>query len=530
LSTLRYFREEYIEHILDKKCSAGVCKELVGAPCQSACPLGTEAWRYVAHIARGEYEEAYHVIREANPFPSVCARVCNHPCEKKCRAGVSGGQAVAIRALKRVVTDRIDPSTYVPVRHTLADKNSPPVAIIGAGPAGLTAAHYLSLNGYKVTIFESERKAGGMMFSAIPAYRLPREIIEREIESLLDENITVRYNTALGKDITIDGLLADGYKAVFLALGAHMSKPLGIEGENVEGVYPSIQFLRSFNVFGKRLARGSVAIIGGGNSAIDAARVALRQEDVSAVTVLYRRTRREMPAYEEEIDAAIQEGIAVETLVTPLRILSINGRLTGVECQRNRLGEPDSSGRRRPISIPGSEFIVPVDTLVVAISEGSDIDCLSVASSMKIETDDKTSTVKVDPKTLSTNRLGVFAGGDLVTGPDTIVNAIAAGKKVAVIIDRYLKGKPLQQPPVVHLPGIYVPPADKGKTFAGQTGRVEVPRAMVQWRKRGFAEVEMSLTVDEATREAGRCLRCDLEFTEPKKDEEVEVSIGGLAK
>jgi NADH-quinone oxidoreductase subunit F len=530
LSTLRYFRDEYIEHIVNKRCPAGVCKELVGAPCQSTCPLGTEAWRYVAHIARGEYEDAYHVIREANPFPSVCARVCNHPCEEKCRAGTSGGQAVAIRALKRFVTDRIDPTSYVPIRHATADANSPRVAIVGAGPAGLTAAHYLSLNGYKVTVFDAERKPGGMMFSAIPAYRLPREVIEREIESLIDENITVKYNVALGKDITIDGLIAEGYKSVFLALGAHMSKPLEIEGEDMAGVYPSIQFLRSFNVLGKRLARGSVGIIGGGNSAVDAARVALRQEDVSNVTIFYRRTRKEMPAYEEEVEAAIQEGINLETLITPVRILSTNGRLTGLECLRNKLGEPDAGGRRKPMPIPESEFIVPLDTLIVAISEGSDIDCLSVASSMKIETDEKSSTVRVNPETLATNRPGVFAGGDLVTGPNTIVNAIAAGKKAAVMIDRYLKGEPLKQPPVLKLPKIYIPPVGRVEESAGQVRRVETPRAMVQWRKRGFAEVEMSLTVDEATLEACRCLRCDLEFTEPKKAEKVEVPVGGLTK
>ncbi len=523
---MRYFRDEYIEHVVNKRCPAGVCKELVGAPCQSTCPLGTEAWRYVAHIGRGEYQEAYNVIREANPFPSVCARVCNHPCEEKCRAGISGGQSVAIRALKRFVTDKIDPSTYVPVRETLATADSPQVAIVGAGPAGLTCAHYLSLKGYKVTIFDSERKAGGMMFSAIPAYRLPREIIEREIESIVDDNITLQLNSSLGKDVTIDGLLQDGYKAVFLALGAHKSKRLEIDGEDVEGVYPSIQFLRSFNVLGKKLSKGAVGVIGGGNSAVDAARVALRQEDVNSVAIYYRRSREEMPAFEEEIEAAVQEGIELQTLITPVRVLSTNGRLTGLECQRNRLGEPDASGRRRPIPIPNSEFIVPLDTLIVAISEGSDIDCISVASSMKIDTDSKINTVKVNSDTSCTNRPGVFAGGDLVTGPNTIVDAIADGKKAAMMIDRYIRGVELKQRPEVRIPKVYVEPIPAGEEVA-QAERVETPRAMVQWRRRGFAEVEMSLTLNEATREACRCLRCDLDFTRPKTIEPKQVEVRG---
>jgi NADH-quinone oxidoreductase subunit F len=527
LATLRYFREEYLEHIVNKHCEAGVCKYLVGAPCHSTCPIGTEAWRYIAHIARGEYEEAYHVIREANPFPSICARVCSHPCESKCRAGTSGGQAVAIRALKRFVTDRIDPMSYVQVREKRATADSPRIAVVGAGPAGLTAAHYLSLKGYRVTVIDAERKAGGMMFTAIPAYRLPREVIEREIEALLDENITLKLNTALGGQATIDGLFRDGFQAIFLALGAHKSKPLRIEGENSLGVYPSIHFLRSLNVLGKKLAKGSVGVIGGGNSALDSARAALRQEGVSSVTIFYRRTRAEMPAYEEEVEAALQEGIKIEALVTPVQVLSSGGQLTGIRLVRNTLGELDDSGRRTPAAVPGSEFDVSLDTLVVAISESSDIDCLSVASLMKIETDNVAGTVVVNAETLATNRPGVFAGGDIVTGPNTIVNAIAAGKKAAVMIDRYVRGVELKQPVRVRLPEVYIEPLQPGLEEMADARRVETPRADVVWRKRGFAEVEMALTVDEARREAGRCLRCDLDLTKPPVVEEKTALVGG---
>lgn len=517
LSTLRYFYEEYIEHIEKFKCTAGVCKFLVGAPCQSTCPLDTEAWRYIAHIARGEYEEAYKTIREANPFPSVCARVCSHPCEDRCKAGVIGGDPIAIRALKRFITDRIDPEIYKPVRMTIAKETIPNIAVIGSGPAGLTAAHYLSLKGYNVTVFEAEKKCGGMMLSAIPAYRLPRNIIESEIASILDENITVKTSTVLGKDITIESLFKDGYKAVFLALGAHKSRRLNIDGEDSKGVFPSIQYLRSFNLEGKQNAKGRVGVIGGGNSAVDAARVALRQKDVESVTIFYRRTSKEMPAYEEEIKAAIQEGVELETLVSPVKIISKNGHVAAIKLIRNRLGDVDDSGRRRPTPIPGTEFTVDLDSLIVAISEGSDVDCVAVASSMQIKTTNW-DTIQADKNTLCTNQPGVFAGGDVIRGPDTVVNAIADGKRAALMIDRYVKGEDLKKPITPSLPEKYIEPAPEceNKTETDVTKRVKTPRASVEWRKRGFAEVEMALTIEEATREACRCLRCDLEFTQPK--------------
>ena len=529
LSTLKYFHDEYVEHIEKHRCKAGVCKELVGAPCQSTCPLGTEAWRYVAHIAKGEYQKAYLAIRDANPFPSVCARVCNHPCEERCKAGSAGGESIAIRALKRFITDRVDPSVFKPAKMIVADKNSPCVAVVGSGPAGLTAAHYLSLKGYKVTIFEAERKLGGMMLSAIPSYRLPREVIEKEIVSILNENITSKCNSSLGKEFTIEDLFKDGFKAVFLSLGAHKSRQLGIEGEDAEEVFPSIQYLKSFNLDGEQQAKGDVGVIGGGNSAVDAARVALRQRDVKSVTIFYRRTLEEMPAFEEEIEAALQEGVKLETLVSPVKINSRNGHLTGIRLIRNKLADVDTSGRRRPDPIQGSEFDVNLDSLVIAISEGSDIDCVSVATSMQIETT-KWDTVKADMDTLCTNQPGVFAGGDVVRGPNTVVNAIADGKRAALMIDRYLRGEDLKKPVKIPIPQIYIEPAPELDTEIDLSKRIKTPRASVEWRKRGFAEVEMALTVEEATHEACRCLRCDLEFTQPeKKDETEQPAAGGKA-
>ncbi len=518
LSTLRYFRKEYERHIRDKRCDAFVCKELVGAPCQSACPVGTEAWRYVAHIARGEYEEAYRVIREPNPFPSVCARVCHHPCEERCRAGTSGGSAIAIRSLKRFITDRFDPLAYKPQRVAWTDGEPPRVAIIGAGPAGLTAAHYLSLKGCKVTVFEAESRPGGMLYCAIPPYRLPRDIIEKEINSLLDENITLKCNTALGRDITIDGLFEDGYKAVFLALGAHKSRPLQLENEDVPGIYPSIEFLKAFNMRGEQLARGRVGVIGGGNSAIDAARTALRQKDVDSVTILYRRTRDEMPAFAEEIEAADQEGISIQTLVTPTKVITTNGRLSGLECVRNELGDIDSSGRRRPVPLKGTEHVIELDTLIIAISEDPEIDAISPTHESGIEIT-KSNTIQVDSTTLMTNRPGVFAGGDVITGPNTVIEAIADGKKAAIMIERFLRNEELIPPSEPRLPRVYIEPVQTGEEDVQQDERAEAPRAPAEWRKRNFAEVEVSFSVEEATREACRCLRCDLEFTKPKEIE-----------
>jgi NADH-quinone oxidoreductase subunit F len=521
LSTLKYYRTEYERHILKKKCDAFVCKELVGAPCATACPLGTEAWRYVTHIARGEMESAYRSIREPNPFPSVCARVCHHPCELRCTAGTTGNKPIAIRALKRFVTDSVDPAAYRPPR-SKRKKDMPKVAVVGAGPAGLTAAHHLSLLGYPVTVFEADGEPGGMLISCIPSYRLPREVLRKEIDALLDENITVKCNTALGKDITVDGLLKDGFKAVFLAIGANKSRKMGVEGEDCEGAYPAMTFLRTFNLKNENLAKGHVGVIGGGNSAVDSARVALRQPGVESVTIIYRRTRDEMPAFGEEIDAAVEEGIKLETLVSPLELLSENGHLTGVVCVRNRLGEVDSSGRRRPVPVAGTEFTLPLDTLVVAIGEQVNSDAVT---SKDIEIGPR-GRIKVDEETLVTHRGGVFAGGDVVTGPSTVVEAIAAGKRAALIIDRYLRGEPLEQEFKANLPEFYLEPVEISPEEAATSVRVEAAAVSPAERRKSFCEVEKTITKESAIREARRCLRCDLEFTQP--EEEVECpSVGG---
>jgi NADH-quinone oxidoreductase subunit F len=511
LSTLHYFRDEFNRHIWDKRCDAFVCKDLVGAPCQSACPIGTEAWRYVAHISRGEYQEAYNTIREVNPFPSVCARVCSHQCESRCKLGQTGSRPVAIRALKRFITDHIDPMSYKPVRDPANGKGSIRIAVVGSGPAGLTCAHNLSLKGYKVTVFETEDRPGGMLVSGVPEYRLPRAVLKREIESLLDENITLKCKTTFGKDFTLTSLFDDGYKAAFLALGAHRSRKLHIEGEDAEGAYPSMRFLKAWNLHAENLARGRVGIIGGGNSAIDAARVALRQKGVDSVTILYRRTRHEMPAFKDEIEAAIQEGVKLETLLAPVKIHLKGGKLTGVEFIKNTLGEVDASGRQKPVPIAGTEHTLALDTLVVAI--GEQLQPFPLDGSMGIEIS-PAGTLITDPETLATRRPGVFAGGDVVTGPNTVVDAIAAGMRAATMIDRYVHDKDLKQIAPQRGPGEKIPASTLSEEELATLRRAEPPLAAMDQRRKSFAEVELSLSEKEAAQESKRCLRCDLEHAE----------------
>ncbi|MEN6663893.1 MAG: NADH-ubiquinone oxidoreductase-F iron-sulfur binding region domain-containing protein [Phycisphaerae bacterium] len=508
LSTLKWFRDEYEAHVYERRCPAGACKDLVGTPCQNACPAGTEVWRYVAHIGRGEFEDAYKVIRQTNPFPSACARVCHHPCEQACRAGATGGESVAVRLLKRFVVDHVNPHVGTPpAQPSTADGAR--IAVIGAGPSGLTAAHFLSLMGHRVTVIEKEAKPGGMLESAIPAYRLPRGLVRREMDSLLNLNIEMRYNTTLGKDVTIDELLAKGYKAVYIATGAHKSKLLDLPGEDAEGIIPSMEFLKAHNLHRHEMAKGRVAVVGGGNSAMDAARVALRQQGVTRVTVLYRRTRGEMPAYPDEVEAGLVEGVELEELVAPLELHVKDGRLTGARFQRNKLGPRDATGRQKPVPIPGEEFDLEVDTLIVAISEEPE--------SQGLEGLEKTSsgTLKTNPESFTTARAGVFAGGDVVTGPATVVGAVGAGRNAAMMIDRYVHGKAPRVLPKAVLPCVYVPPAEGVDDNELTPCRCTAPERPVAERVRSFAEVEMSISEHEAVCEARRCLRCDLDFTQP---------------
>jgi NADH-quinone oxidoreductase subunit F len=420
----------------------------------------------------------------------------------------------------------VDPRTYRPRRNGPAAEAPSSIAIVGSGPAGLTAAHYLSLVGHQVTVFEADDRPGGMLVSGIPAYRLPRETLKREIEALLDENVTLKCGVALGRDFSIDALLEDGFDAVYLALGAHKSRRLNLEGEDIEGVQPAISFLKDFNLRGESRARGHVGVIGGGDSAVDAAGIALRQDGVESVTIFYRRTREEMPAQQPDIDGVIEEGVTLHTLVSPVRILTDAGRPRGVECIRNRLGSIDSSGRRRPEPVDGTEFTTPLDTLIVTIGDVPDIDFIT---SMGIDVNDW-GTIRVDEETLMTSRPGVFAGGDVVTGPNTVVDAIAAGKRAATMIGRYLRDEDLVRPAAVCLPDVFVDPVPTEADELENGLRAEPPVLPAATRCRAFDEVAQSLTEEDAKREARRCLRCDLDFTRPRRAERtVPMTVGASA-
>ncbi|OGV20016.1 MAG: hypothetical protein A2X47_03835 [Lentisphaerae bacterium GWF2_38_69] len=507
LSTLRHFREEYEAHIFERNCPAGVCIELSGVPCQTGCPVETEVWRYVANISRGEYEEAYKVIRSANPMPSICARVCDRPCEKACRSGTTGGEPIAVRTLKRFVVDRVSPQVYH-YDYKKADEKSNKIAIVGGGPSGITAAHYLSLSGNKITIFEQEGVLGGMLNCAIPSYRLPRQTLTQEIDSLLNENIEVKYNQMLGRDFDVESLLTLGYKSIYISIGAHKEQRLGVPGEKVAGVYPSIQYLKNFNLYNKNSAVGKVGIIGGGNSAIDSARVAIRQQNVESVSVFYRRTEDEMPAYREEIEAALAEGVKIVTLVSPVAVLSENDNITGLTLAKNKLGEPDGKGRRKPGVIENSNFDVSLDTLIIAVGEKPDTEGIkglrrSEAGSLVVNTD-----------TFETNIKGVFAGGDVITLPNAVIHAIAHGKKVSGIINRYLAGKSLLLTKGLRRnPSVYIEPFESDEVSTEGSGRIHPAELCIAERRCSFNEVELPVREDDAKKEALRCSRCDLTFT-----------------
>jgi NADH-quinone oxidoreductase subunit F len=511
LSTLGYFKNEYELHIKHRKCDALVCKEIVSSPCQYICPIGQEASTYIALIAQGKYEDAYKVIMKDNPLPSVCARVCHHPCEKVCRAGESG-EPISIRGLKRFITDWADKNgiSYVPER---VEQNRDKIAIIGAGPSGLIAGYYLAQKGFQPTIFEALPVAGGMLAVGIPSHRLPKDIIGKEIDLIKKAGVEIRTNIVLGKDITINGLLQDGYKAVFCATGAGKSLKMDIPGEEAEGVLHSLEYLRELNL-GRKIPVGRrVCVVGGGNSAIDAARAALRDKGCDQVSILYRRTKAEMPALAEEVDAAIEEGIDVQFLVAPVKVLTEGGKVSSIECIRMKLGDQDASGRRRPMPVKGSEFTLKVDTLILAISERPDTSYIGEGDEIRRQGEN----IVIDEETSMSTRPGVFAGGDAVTGPNTVVEAMAAGKLAAAMIEKYISGLPLQQDYPLTRPSVYIKPWMLSEEEVLTAKRPAMLHLHPKERAKNFKEVELGLNEALAVKEARRCLRCDLETEDGKK-------------
>jgi formate dehydrogenase (NADP+) beta subunit len=505
-------------------------------PCMAACPVHTEAGRYVALIAEGKYREAYHVARRPNPFASICGRVCAAPCETACRRGTID-QPIAIRALKRFVTERFGVESMVDLEKLKevfgrsVKKNGIKVAVIGGGPAGLSCAHDLALLGYEVTVFEAQPVAGGMLRLGIPEYRLPRELIRLEINAILSLGVELKLNSAVGRDFTLGDLKRQGYQAVFIGIGAHKSRDLRIEGIQLDGVFRAVDFLLNVNM-GFRVELGNkVVVIGGGNVAIDVARTAARQERVEvghvtevaeALDVARSAVRfgakevhmvcledwHEMPASREEIDEAMEERIQIHTRKGPSKIIGENGKVVAFETI-DCLSVFDAQKKFNPTFAKGTEKRLEADTVIMAIGQSSDLSWLRPEDGVEST---PRSTIKIDPKTLATTAPGIFAGGDVSFGPRNLIDAVANGKKAAQSIHQYLTGESAARVEVA-LGGrdveIVVARTSEYKRVWGfeKEKRLQIPSLPIE-RRIGVAQIELGYTEEQAQREAVRCLHC----------------------
>jgi NADH-quinone oxidoreductase subunit F len=508
LSTIRYFRDEYEAHIRDKRCPGAVCESLVISACQHTCPVGINVPRYIAAVGEGNYIEAAEIIRERNPFPAICGRICHHPCEIKCRRGELD-EPMAIRSLKRIAADKY---------FELVDEPPPPfpktksqkIAVVGAGPNGLTCAFYLARMGYPVTVFEALPVGGGMLMVGVPEFRLPKAVIQKEIEYIQHRGVEIRYNTPVNINFTLEDIKNQGYDAIFIAAGAQKSQRIRIPGEDekLKGLLYGLSFLRDAKLEREIEVGKKVVVVGGGNVAIDTARTLVRLGS-KEVTIIYRRTRDDMPATIEEIEEAEHEGVKIECLVAPVRIISSEGRVTAVECMRMEPGDYDESGRRRPIPVEGSEFIIEVDMVIPAVGQAPDLSFLPTDSALERT---KWETLVVDSNTLATNIPGIFAGGDFVTGPTTIIESIAAARRGAVAIDKYLQRDESRIVFVEEREEMPHEVVDEIlKDVEEEKVRVKMPTAPPEERVRDFREIELGFSEEEAREEAKRCLRCDLE-------------------
>jgi NADH-quinone oxidoreductase subunit F len=500
LSTLRYFRHEYESHIYEKRCPAVVCTGLFDAPCRHACPVGMDIPDYIALIRENRLDEAYRVLLKTNPFPSICGRVCEHRCEMKCRRSMID-EPVSIKHLKRYITDHAARPPVKPAKVVRAEK----IAVIGAGPSGLTAARDLALRGYRVSLFDRFPEAGGMLRWAIPAYRLPRDVIRREIQDIFDLGVEFKGNTSIGRDISWDEV-AGQFNAVYLAIGAQRSAAAdmqGIEGVRVTG---AVEYLREHNLGNQPYTGLSVVVVGGGNAAIDAARCAIRLGAQDAV-ILYRRQKDDMPAQADEILAAEKEGIRICVMGAPLRFEQTSNPLKKLICQRMALGEFDASARRKPVPVPGEQFELETDHVILAIGQQVDITDNIRTIGVGIN---RMGLIEIMPgKKTGTAGTMIFAGGDAVRGADTVISAIADGHRAAGEIDAAIRernGEPAYEPPPPEV--IEIPELIEAQTESKQ--RVSILEADPAERKTDFREVELGLTPESAFAEACRCLQCNL--------------------
>ena len=504
-SELQTHREVFLSHLETRNCPLGDCIELSPAPCQMACPAGIDVSGYVTLIGQGRDSEAIELIRKDNPFPWVCGLVCTHPCEFMCVRGRID-KPIAIKDLKGFAAERaMSEGRYN--NPEKAPDNGRKVCIIGAGPAGLTTAYYLALKGYRITIIESLPMAGGMMMVGIPRYRLPREVIDREVAMIEDLGVEFRYNTRLGKEVTIEELRDEGFKAFFVAIGAHASFKMRVPGEDhFAQVLDAIDFLRRVALGDHHTPGKKVAVIGGGNVAMDAARTCIRL-GCEEVAVVYRRSRNDMPANPEEVEQAEEEKIRFSFLTVPVAIEGENGRVSALHCLRTELGPEDESGRRRPVPVEGSDFSFDVDAVIPAIGQTVDKAGLEHLGGLEWS---RRNTINVDRASMGTAADGLFAAGDVVTGPATVVEAIGGGKRAAEAIDRYFEEIPQPKMPSVPARRQRLECLEVPASIKMALNRPAMQTLGDDRRRVTFQQVELGLSEQSAREEAKRCLRCDI--------------------
>lgn len=504
-TALERHREVFTSHIDTLNCTSGECVKLAPAPCQMTCPAGLDIPTYVTLIGMGRDAEAIDVIRRDCPFPWVCGLVCTRPCEFMCvRARID--TPISIKTLKGFAAERAMSQGSYANPQKEPDKNKK-VCVIGAGPGGMSAAYYLALKGYGVRIIEQQSVAGGMLLLGIPRYRLPREVIDREVAMLKNLGVEFQFSTRFGQDATFEALKNEGFEAFFLAVGAHKSFKLGIPGESdFPQVIDAIDFLRDVALGDRQVPGKKAMVIGGGNVAIDAARTCLRLGSDS-VTLAYRRTRTEMPADAEEVEQAEEEGIRFDFLNIPAEIIGSQGRIQGLRCLQARLVTKEGQDRKYPVPIEDSEFMIDADVVICAIGQQVDDDCLAAVNGLDWT---RRKTINVNMVTMETSLEGIFAAGDAVTGPATVIEAIGGGKRAAESIDRYLEGIPQPQMPPVPTRRGRIEHLEVSASSKMTIKRPDMPLLNIYRRRITFQQVELGYPEDRVREEARRCLRCDI--------------------